>query len=269
MIKMNPEYNSIYDGDAIEIMSKFDDSCFDHCITDPPYNISKENGLAWAFSSHITMSEEWDTFSRSDYLEFTGKWLKEIMRVVKPNGNIFIFGSYHNIYDIGYIVNEFDLRIINSITWLKPNAQPNITCRMLTESTEHIIWICNAPKDKAKAWAFNYDIAKRLNDGKQMRNMWEIPYPSIKERRYGKHPSQKPLDLITRIVLIATNENDSILDCFGGSGTTGVVANSFGRRWVLIDSNTEYNEIAKRRIAKEKIPLPKELLQIGLGLKVR
>jgi len=242
-------------------MQQWDDNSVDHCITDPPYNMSKKNGLGWAFSSHVTMSEAWDTYSREEYLEFSRTWLKEVSRVVRPNGNIFVFGSFHNIYDLGHIIHELDLKVLNSIVWFKPNAQPNITCRMLTESTEHLIWACNAPKKKATGWVFNYEIAKQLNGGKQMRNMWSIPYPSGKERKYGKHPSQKPLQLITRIMLVATNPEDLVLDCFGGSGTTAVVAQSFGRKWASIESNPEYNEIARQRLANVRVPLPAEIAQ--------
>ncbi|RKZ31601.1 site-specific DNA-methyltransferase [bacterium] len=263
---MKPELNKIYEGDCIEIMRQWDDDCIDHCITDPPYNMSKRKGLGWAFSNHITMEEKWDVFSREDYLDFTREWLNEVCRVVKPNGNIFIFGSFHNIYDIGFIINEKDLKIINSIVWFKPNAQPNITCRMLTESTEYIIWACNATKAKAKGWTFNYDISKELNTNKQMRNVWEIPYPSQKERTYGKHPSQKPIDLIRRIILIATNKSDSILDCFSGSGTTGVVAQGLKRDWVMIDNNPEYNKIAKNRLKNVQVTLPKSLVQTTLKI---
>lgn len=256
---MIPEANQIYEDDCLKVMKQWDDGCVDHCITDPPYNMSKKNGLGWAFSSHVTMSEDWDMLPRDAYLKFTRAWLKQVCRVVRPNGNIFVFGSYHNIYDIGYIMNEMGLKIINSITWLKPNAQPSITTRTLTESTEHIIWACNAPKDEAKGWTFNYKLAKKLNGGKQMRNVWTIPYAPAKERHYGKHPSQKPLDVITRLMLIGTNEGDSVLDCFSGSGTTGVVAQSFNRRWLMIESSAEYNEIARKRLAKVHAPYPAEL----------
>jgi len=249
---MKPKDDTLYEGDCTEIMKRWDDNCIDHCITDPPYNMSKKNGLGWAFSSHVTMSEEWDLFSRDDYLQFTQDWINEVSRVVKPNGNIFVFGSYHNIYDIGYVIQELDLRIINSIIWFKPNAQPNITCRMLTESTEQIIWLCNEKKEKAKNWVFNYEISKLFNAGKQLRNMWKIPYPSKKERYLGKHPSQKPIELIMRIVFIATNKNDIILDCFAGSGTTGVVCKNIDRKYIMIDNNPEYVNLAQKRLDNVK-----------------
>jgi site-specific DNA-methyltransferase (adenine-specific) len=256
---MRPKENTLYTGDCLKVMRQWDDNSFDHCITDPPYNMSKKNGLGWAFSSHVTMAEDWDRYSREEYLEFSRQWLREVSRLVRPNGNIFLFGSYHNIYDLGHILNELGLRIINSIVWFKPNAQPNITRRMLTESTEHILWACNASKDEAKGWVFNYDIAKKLNGGKQMRNLWSMPYPSPKERRFGKHPAQKAANLLARLILIGTNPNDLVLDCFGGSGTSAVAAQSFGRRWVLIEQNPEYAQISRQRLDNVNIPLPPEL----------
>lgn len=263
---MKPQRNTLYEGNCIDIMRQWDDDCIDVCITDPPYNMSKRNGLGWAFSSHVTMSADWDIYSREEYLKFCRDWITEVCRVVRPNGNIFVFGSFHNIYDLGHIIQDLDLKIVNSIVWFKPNAQPNITCRTLTESTEHIIWACNAPKGKATGWTFNYDIAKRLNRGKQMRNLWSIPYAPASERQYGKHPSQKSIDIIGRIILIATNPGDLILDCFGGSGTTGVVAQSYDRQWVMVENNPEYCAISRARLENVSIALPTELLQPTLDL---
>jgi site-specific DNA-methyltransferase (adenine-specific) len=260
---LKPEPNTLYQGDCLEVMSRWDDNCIDHCITDPPYNMSKKTGLAWAFSSHVTMSEKWDMYSREAYLDFSRLWLQEVARVVKPNGSIFIFGSYHNIYDLGFLMNEMDLRVVNSIVWFKPNAQPNITRRTLTESTEQILWACNAPKEQAKGWVFNYQVAKALNGGKQMRNMWTIPYPSPKERQHGKHPSQKALEVVKRLVLIGTRPSELILDCFAGSGTTGVVAQSFRRKFVLIEKETEYARITRRRLAHVRLSWPPELSDRG------
>ena len=266
MNQVKPEINTLYKGDCIEIMSAWEDHSIDHCIVDPPFNMSKKNGLGWSFSSHVTMQEDWDQYPREGYLEFSKAWIKEVSRVLKPNGNIFIFGTFHNIYDIGHILAEMDLKIVNSITWFKPNAQPNITCRMLTESTEYIIWACNETNDKAKNWVFNYEIAKKLNGGKQMRNVWSIPYTSSKEKTFGKHPTQKPLDLISRMVLIATKPEEIILDCFAGTGTTGVAAKSFERNYVLIEKDPDYCEIIQERLEHDKAQIPQELIQPDLGI---
>ncbi|MCA9506976.1 MAG: site-specific DNA-methyltransferase [Myxococcales bacterium] len=244
-----PIPNQILCDDAISLMKTWPSQSFDACITDPPYNIAKNRkGLKWAFSNHVTMQSDWDRFIDEDYEAFTLAWLKEVCRVVKKNGNIFIFGTYHNIYLIGAIAQKFDLRIVNSIIWAKPNAQPNITCRMLTESTEQIIWLCNNTSKKATKWTFNYQEAKKLNEGKQMRNFWHFPLTPPSEKICGKHPSQKPLNLMERLVLLATNPKDFVLDCFAGSGSTLVACKKNQRRFLGIEKNSEYCSISSARL---------------------
>ncbi len=245
----SPRPNQIFCSDALSLMKKWPDQCLDACITDPPYNIAKKRkGLRWAFSSHVTMQSEWDRFMEIDYEAFTMAWLKEVCRIIKKNGNIFVFGTYHNIYLIGAIAQKLDLRIVNSIVWAKPNAQPNITCRMLTESTEQVIWLCNNTVKKASKWTFNYEEAKKLNDGRQMRNFWSIPLTPTSEKACGKHPSQKPLKLMERLVLLATNPNDIVLDCFAGSGSTLLACKKNGRSFVGIEQSPEYCAISEARL---------------------
>ena len=199
-----PRRNSILHGDALEVMRGWPDGCVDHCIADPPFNMSKKKGLGWAFSSHVTMEETWDRFTEDDFFHFNVEWLREVCRVVKPNGNVIVFGTYHNIYQLGFILQSgLNRRILNSIVWYKPNAQPNITARMLTESTEHLIWAVNgapAGKDKASKWTFDYWGAKELNGGKQMRNLWEFP----------RHPEER-----------ATERQASVAEAAGGAGAAG------------------------------------------------
>ncbi len=241
--------NQIISGDCLKIMRSFPDKAFDCCITDPPFNMSKKKGLGWAFSSHVTMQEQWDIFAEDDYFQFTVDWIREVLRVLKTNGNLFIFGSFHCIFTIGFILqNLFDRRIISQLVWYKPNAQPNITCRMFTESTEFIIWAVNNESKKAKNWTFNYEVMKAMNNDKQMRNMWEIPITKRSEKKYGKHPSQKPLAVVNRLVLAGTNEGDLILDPFSGTGTTAVVAQENKRKWIMIEKEEVYNQIAQERI---------------------
>ena len=235
-------------GDCLSILPSLPRYAFDCCIADPPFNMSQKKGLGWAFSSHITMQESWDIFSKDEYFQFTLDWVTEILRVVKLNGNIFIFGSFHNIFTLGFILQSiFDRRIITQIVWYKPNAQPNITCRMFTESTEFILWIVNNESKKAKNWTFNYETMKTMNNNKQMRNMWEIPLTKQSEKKHGKHPSQKPLQVVELLVLAGTNEGDLILDPFSGTGTTGIVAEKQNRKWVMIEKEEEYNQIAQKR----------------------
>jgi len=251
--KRYPMSNQLYMGDAVNTLRLWPDGCFDACITDPPYNIAKKRkGLKWAFSSHVTIDSAWDRFSNDEYQRFTFEWLQEICRVTKVNGNIFIFGSYHNIYTIGHLAACMDLRVVNSIIWAKPNAQPNITCRMFTESTEQILWLCNNTNDKAKNWTFNYHHMKELNGGKQMRNYWEIPLTPPKERIHGKHPSQKPIRLMERLVLAGTRAGDTVVDCFVGSGSTLLALDRLGRNWVGVEKDPEYCQIAHRRLDEER-----------------
>jgi site-specific DNA-methyltransferase (adenine-specific) len=239
-------------GDCLDVMRGWPDGCVDHCIVDPPFNISRRRGLGWAFSSHVTIEEAWDRFSRDEFFAFNLAWLQEVCRVVRPNGNVIVFGTYHNIYQLGAILqNALNRRILNSIIYLKTNAQPNITARTLTESTEQLIWAVNETPDRARKWTFNYWRAKELNGGRQMRNYWEFPVTPRSEKRYGKHPSQKPLALVERLVQLATNEGDTILDPFAGTGTLAVAAARHNRRWLLVESDPDYGDIARRRIEAE------------------
>lgn len=249
---VEPKIGEIYEGDALQVMRQWPDKYFDHCITDPPFNMSRKKGLGWAFSSHITMQEEWDQFTKEGYLEFTRQWLTEVCRLVKDNGNIFVFGSFHNIYTLGFVLQELNRRIINSIIHCKTNPQPNITARTLTESTEQIIWVCNNTPEKAKGWVFNYRVAKQIGGGKQLRNYWVMPYTPLREKKFGKHPTQKPEVILERLIHIGTNEDDLILDCFAGTGTTGLVAEHLGRKWVMIEKEHNYIDIANKRLLMQR-----------------
>ncbi|HYL59344.1 MAG TPA: site-specific DNA-methyltransferase [Candidatus Acidoferrales bacterium] len=245
-----PEPGTIYDGDCVDVMRAWPDAIFDACITDPPYNMSRRKGLKWAFSSHVTMEERWDSFTNDEYFDFTRRWMAEVCRLVRPNGNILVFGSFHNIYLIGFVLEHvLRRRILQQITWFKPNAQPNITGRLPTESTEYILWACNNTPDRAAKWTFDYASAKVIGGGKQLRNLWSIPCTPRSERASGSHPSQKPAQLLERIVTLWTKPQDLILDCFLGTGTTAVVASRLGRRWVGIEKDRGYIEIAKSRLA--------------------
>lgn len=251
--------NQLFLGDCLEILKAIPTHSIDCLITDPPYNISgydHKKQIGWLKSNDFwkkqkafkKIDENWDKFSDDDYESFTIEWLSEIKRIVKPNGNIAIFGSYHNIYKIGYLIEKLDLKIINSIIWYKRNAFPNVTQRMFCESTEQIIWCVNESKKNAKNWTFNYQIMKELNGGVQMRNLFDVPLTKQSEREFGKHPSQKPLEVLNNLVLALTNEGDTVLDCFLGSGTTAVSALQHKRNFVGIEQNYEYLQIAEKRL---------------------
>lgn len=244
----------LIEGDCLRELKNLKDASVDLVFADPPYNISKKKGLGWKYSNHITMQEQWDMFSKDGFLKFNKEWISECLRVLKPGGSLWVCGSFHNIYQLGFILQQFkDVKINNSIVWFKPNAQPNITCRMFTESTEHLIWVVRNG-DKNARWRFNYSntkekIADQLNPkGKQTRNVWAIPLTPKKEKWAGVHPTQKPEELLRRIILSCTKKGDLVLDPFVGSGTTSVVAKSLDRNSIGIDKESNYIKIAKKRL---------------------
>lgn len=274
--------------DSFSVFPQIPDNFADHCITDPPYNISGydfKNEIGWLKSNKYwtekknfkKIEENWDKFSNCEYTKFTKLWLDEIFRIVKPNGNIIIFGSYHNIYKIGAYLQKNNKKIINSITWYKRNAFPNVTQRMLCESTEHIILAVNETQEKAKNWIFNYKDLKKYNTIKkckkckksldisykfcpyccntffeinelQLRNLWDVPSTPQNERKQGKHPSQKPIEILERLIIGSSNKGDIIIDPFAGSGTTPVVAKKLDRKFIAIDNDKNYCKIILKRL---------------------
>lgn len=250
MVKTN---HKLIIGDALEELPKIPDESVDLVFADPPYNMSKKKGLGWKYSNHITMQEEWDIFSKDDYLQFNQKWIKECLRILKHGGSLWVCGSFHNIYQVGFILQHLEgVKINNSIVWFKPNAQPNITCRMFTESTEHLIWA--SKNGNGKKWKFNYEATKNLihddlnPKGKQTRNVWWIPLTPKSEKWAGGHPTQKPLELLRRVILSCTNEGDTVLDPFLGSGTTSVVAKMLNRNSIGIEKEKKYLNIIRKRL---------------------
>ena len=256
------ETNRIFLDDCISRMKKFPENSFDHCITDPPYNISgydNKKEIGWYKSNNLwkvdkkfsKIEEKWDKFNDKDYIDFSILWINEIKRLVKDNGNILIFGTYHNIYKIGFLLEKLDLKINNSIIWYKRNAFPNITQRLFCESTEQIIWAVNNSRKKAKNWVFNYKQLKEMTiNKKQMRNMWDIPMTKLSEKKHGKHPSQKPEEVIKRLIIGCTNKNELIIDPFSGSGTIPYVAKLYDRRFVGIENNETYHQQSLSRMSE-------------------
>jgi site-specific DNA-methyltransferase (adenine-specific) len=235
--------------DALDKLKDFADGSFDSCITDPPYGLSNRKGLAWAFSSHVTVSEIWDQFTPDTYFEFTLDWLTQVCRVVKAQGNIIIFGSFHSVFTTGFIFQQIlHRRIMQDITYVKSNPQPNITRRLLTSATERIIWGCNASAEEAKGWYFDYNAAKNINKGKQLTNVWTFPVTQMAEKEYGHHPTQKPQEILERLITIFTPPGAHVLDPFAGSGTTAVACKKLNREYTVIEQRQEYVEIIKKRL---------------------
>lgn len=244
--------NEILLGNCIDIAKKLPKNAYNLILTDPPYNASGKK-INWEEKSFYKINEEWDTFTFEEYIEFTRKWLQAVDPLLKENGSMLICGSHHNLAEMILELKKMNYTFLNIITWRKSNPMPNVTRRTLTHSTEFIIWFT-----KGKNYTFQYEEMKKYNDGKQLRDVWEFPICTGKERikkldsTKAAHPTQKPLSLIHRLIEMTTNEGDYILDPFFGSGTTGESAMHLNRFFTGIEANQEYFEVASKRIQNFK-----------------
>ena len=235
-------------GDCIELLNQFDFQ-FDMIFADPPYFLSN-NGTTIQNGQIASVNKgDWDRshgFKQNN--EFNYHWLKACRNKLKRDGTIWISGTYHNIFSVAQMLTILDYKILNCITWAKTNPPPNFSCKYFTHSTEFILW---ARKSKNVSHLYNYKLMKHMNKGKQMRDIWQLPAIAKWEKSCGKHPTQKPLQLLSRIILSCTQPDAWILDPFTGSSTTGIAANLFGRRFLGIDQDSEYLVISQNR--KEEI----------------
>lgn len=232
--------------DIFKAIKKIDDKCIDMIFADPPYFLSG-NGITCKSGKMVSVNKgEWDKkLSIKEKHKFNKKWIHECYRVLKDNGTIWISGTLHNIYSIGMALEEEGFKIINNITWQKTNPPPNLACKAFTHSTETILW---AKKDiKNIKYTFNYALMKKLNNNKQMKDVWTTSLTKKSEKKCGKHPTQKPLEILDRIILSSTNENDIILDPFCGSSTTGISAVKLNRNYIGIDNSKEYIVLSIKR----------------------
>ena len=231
-------------GDSMNILPEFDHK-FDMIFADPPYFLSN-GGFSVQSGKMVSVNKgKWDKSHGFDFINnFNRQWLKLAREKLKDNGTIWISGTMHNIFSVGQILTELDYKILNIITWQKTNPPPNLSCRYFTHSTEHIIW---ARKKEKVPHYFNYELMKQLNGDKQMKDVWKLPAIAPWEKSCGKHPTQKPLSILTRIVLASTKPNAWILDPFSGSSTTGIAANLANRRFLGIDQEEEFLEMSKNR----------------------
>ncbi|WP_107941844.1 DNA-methyltransferase [Metasolibacillus fluoroglycofenilyticus] len=235
----------LYHNDSLELLKEFPDSSIDLIFADPPYFLSND-GVTCNGGKMVSVNKgDWDKVSHLPIEEFYYLFLIEAQRIIKPSGSIWVSGTMHNIYQIGYLMSKLEMRILNNITWQKKNPPPNLSCKMFTHSTETILW---ASKNKKSKFLFNYSLMKEENEGKQMKDVWSFSLTKKSEKNFGKHPTQKPLDLLRRIIKASSNPADLILDPFLGSGTTGVAAIELGRRFIGIDIKKEYVELAIKRI---------------------
>jgi len=237
-------------GDCLEILPEIPKNSVTTIFADPPYNLSN-GGISCKAGKMVCVNKgEWDKSNgfAKDY-EFTYNWLKLCRNVLKPNGTLWVSGTPHNIYQVGYALQSLGFHILNEISWYKPNAPPNLACRCFAHAHETIIW---AKKDKNAKHIFNYKEMKKWDDkfgpeDRQMRSIWNIPLTPMKEKKSGKHPTQKPIELLKRIIASSSDKNDLILDPFNGSGTTGIVAKQLGRKYIGIEKDKRFLELTKKR----------------------
>lgn len=231
-------------GDTFELLPQFNFK-FDMIFADPPYFLSS-GGISVQSGKVVCVDKgDWDkSMSQDDINAFNLKWLSLCREKLKDNGTIWISGTYHNIFSVANCLTQLGYKILNVITWAKTNPPPNISCRYFTYSTEFIIW---ARKLQKTPHYFNYELMKQLNDNKQMTDVWRLPAIATWEKSCGKHPTQKPLALLTRIILSSTKKGAWVLDPFAGSSTTGIASNLIGRRFLGIEKEKEFVEMGKNR----------------------
>ena len=257
--------NRVLVGDCIEQMNKLPDVSVDLIFADPPYNLQLNGDLSRPDQTKVDgVNESWDKFSSiSEYDFYTKQWLIAARRILKPNGTIWVIGSYHNIFRLGYILQDLNFWMLNDIIWRKVNPMPNFRGRRFTNAHETLIW---ASKTSSSKYTFNYEAMKSLNGDLQMRSDWLIPICTGDERLKdsdGKkvHPTQKPENLLTRVIMSSSNIGDIVLDPFFGTGTTGAVAKKLGRNFIGIEQNANYAIEAQKRINSIKEIASKELIQ--------
>jgi len=248
--------NKIVNGNSLEILKKIPDKTFNLIFADPPYNLQIGEKLKRPDDSKVNgVDDKWDQFKNfGHYDNFSKVWLTECKRILKDNGSIWLIGSYHNIFRLGYLLQNLDYWILNDVIWRKNNPMPNFKGTRFTNAHETLIW---ASKSKKSKYTFNYQSLKCLNDDLQMRSDWTFPICGGKERlkKNGKkiHSTQKPEALLHRIILATTNKNDLILDPFLGTGTTAVIAKKLGRKYFGIEKDKKYFEAANARINNTQV----------------
>jgi site-specific DNA-methyltransferase (adenine-specific) len=257
----------LYQGDSVELMNQFPEQQFDLIFADPPYFLSNGGFTCKSGKRASVQKGAWDVSRgvEEDH-RFTMEWLKACQRLLKPTGTIWVSGTQHVIFNVGFAMQKLGYKLLNTVTWYKPNASPNLSCRYFTHSTELLIWASPKPA-KTLQHTFNYARMKAENGGKQMRDVWNLPRtgeeeltadgsgrmwtqiaPRREEKAFGSHPTQKPVALLERIIEASTPEDAAILDPFNGSGTSGVAALKLGRRYTGIDLDPKYLELTKKRL---------------------
>jgi len=260
----------LFHEDSLLIMQRFPDNHVDMIFADPPYLLSN-NGITCHAGKMVSVNKgKWDQSKGFEFdLAFHEQWISECKRILKPTGTLWISGTQHSIYQCGFLLQKLNFHILNDITWFKPNAAPNLACTTFAHSHETLLW---ARKEKKTKNTFNYELMKNGKfpedkmkaADKQMRSVWSIPTPALGEKEFGKHPTQKPLALLKRIILASTKENDLILDPFNGGGTTGIACRLVGnRKYIGIETSEEYINLTLKRF--QALKLKPSLFEQGKG----
>jgi site-specific DNA-methyltransferase (adenine-specific) len=252
----------LVEGDCLEVLGLLPEASVDLIFADPPYLLSN-GGTTCASGRRVSVDKGgWDSSSglAADH-QWNMRWLEACRRVLKPSGTIWVSGTQHVIFSIGFAMQSLGYHLLNTITWFKPNASPNLACRFFTHSTEIVLWAAPS-RQKPLPHTFHYGEMKAENGGRQMRDLWampepdgeqvvwSLPTPSKREKHAGRHPTQKPLQLLDRIVRAGSSVGELVLDPFNGSGTTGVAALAAGRRYIGVDIDRSYLELTRRRLQR-------------------
>ena len=270
-MKLKPYYKKnntvkLFEGSCLDFLPTLPECSVDMIFADPPYNLSN-GGITCHAGRMVSVNKgDWDKSNGIDKdHEFAIDWLTACRRVLKDDGTIWVSGTMHTIYSIGFALQQLGYKLLNDISWFKPNAAPNLSCRYFTHSHETLIWAAKSEKNKHK---FDYQLMKQIAGGKQMRSLWmdidvedepqdiwSITTPTKTEKKFGKHPTQKPVALLERIILASTSSGDVVLDPFTGSSTTGVAAVRHNRCFIGIDNHTEYLELSVKRFEEEFVDI--------------
>jgi len=254
----------LYQGDCLELLALIPESSVDLVFADPPYFLSN-GGITCHAGRMVSVNKgDWDkSKGPAANHEFNRDWLAACQRVLKPHGSIWVSGTAHVIHSVGFAMQQLGFKLLNDISWVKPNPPPNLSCRYFTHATETLIW---AARDKKSRHTFNYKLMKETNRGKQMKSVWEIKPPEPWEKRFGKHPTQKPVALLERILLASSNEGDLVLDTFSGSGTTVLAALRTRRSAIGLELSYEYLTLTVQRLSSELVHLALFLTTVQFSL---
>jgi len=259
----NDGSGALYKADCLDILRSIPDSSVDMIFADPPYFLSN-GGMSCHAGKRVSVNKgAWDKSKGIDETHrFNLEWLKSCQEVLTENGTIWVSGTAHVIFSIGFAMQQLGFKILNDISWFKINPPPNLSCRYFTHATETVIW---AAKNKKSKHYFNYPLMKKMNNNKQMKSLWSITAPKPDEKIFGKHPTQKPLALLERIILASTKKSDVLLDPFTGSSTTGIAAYRLHRNFIGVDNNKDYLDLSVKRykvVEKNRPSVKEEIKQV-------